>query len=184
MRRLGLLFTLLAALAGCGNARTRPPDIEHPDAPRVSREYAIANAGVSFTGPGNWQALPPAGTLVGGIRDKTATLAIWRYPRTEPLPSTTAALEEVRGLLLARIKQRNPTFVVRQSRLRRRGGVEGIELVGRQTIAGLRYYVRSTHLFKAAAEVVIDAYAPPAEFVRVDRTVFGPVLRSLKVTEP
>ncbi len=184
MRRPGLLIILLVALAGCGNARTRPPDTEHPDAPRLPHDYAIADAGVSFEGPGNWQPLPPGGPLVGGIRNKTATLAIWRYPRTEPLPTTSAALEEVRGLLLARIRQRNPTFVVRQSRLRRRGGLEGIELVGRQTIAGLRYYVRSTHLFKAGAEVVIDAYAPPGEFVRVDRTVFGPVLRSLKVTTP
>lgn len=184
MRRLAGTLIAAAALAGCGNARTRPPDIEHPDAPYRSRAYDYQVAGVAFEAPENWQSLPADGPLIGGIRNKTGTVAIWRYPRTEPLPADRRALKEVRGLLEARVKLRNPTFRIRESRLRRRGGARGIELVGSQTIAGLPYEVRSSHLFKAGAEVVVDAYAPPADFARVDRTIFKPLLRSLEVTAP
>jgi len=186
VRRLVGILTAAAALAGagCGNTRTQPPDIEHPDPPLRSQVVDYGDAGVAFTAPANWQSLPADGPLVGGIRNKTATVAVWRYPRTEPLPATKRALEEVRGLLEARIELRNPTFQIRTSRLRRRGGATGIEVVGSQTIAGLPYDVRSSHLFKAGAEVVVDAYAPPGDFKRVDRTVFKPLLKSLKVTSP
>ncbi|MGI8623171.1 MAG: hypothetical protein ACR2NB_06720 [Solirubrobacteraceae bacterium] len=184
MRRLAGILCVAAGLSGCGNARTRPPDIRHPDAPLGTRPYDYKQAGVAFTAPANWQELAPAAALVGGVRNKTATVAVWRYPRSEPLPSGRADLEKVRGLLVGRVKLRDPAFVVRTSRIRRRGGARGIELVGRQTIAGLPYDVRSEHLFKAGAEVVVDAYAPRAEFRRVDRTVFKPLLRSLKVTAP
>jgi hypothetical protein len=44
--------------------------------------------------------------------------------------------------------------------------------------------VRSTHLYAYGAELVVDAYAPPGEFARVDRRVFGPMLRSLRVQRP
>lgn len=184
MRRLAGILIAAAVLAGCGNARTQPPDIEHPDPPFRSRAVDYGEAGVAFTAPGNWQELPADGPLIGGIRNKTATVAVWRYPRAEPLPRDRLALKQVKGLLEARIVQRNPTFRVRSSRLRRRDGAAGIELVGSQTIAGLPYDVRSSHLFKAGAEVVVDAYAPPSDFRRVNRTVFGPLLRSLEVTVP
>ena len=59
-----------------------------------------------------------------------------------------------------------------------------IELTGTQTVAGFTYDVRSAHLFREGAEVVVDAYAPPADFPRVDRTVFEPALRSLKLSSP
>jgi hypothetical protein len=39
-------------------------------------------------------------------------------------------------------------------------------------------------VYAHGAELVLDAYAPPAEFARVDRTVFRPLLRSLTVKPP
>lgn len=184
MRRLAGILCLTAAVAGCGNARTQAPDIQHADAPAGERGVEYGSAGVTFTAPKNWQDLPASGPLVGGVRSKTATVAVWRYPRSEPLPEGKTALEEARGLLEARVKQRNPTFQVRESAVRRRGGAPAIELLGSQTVAGLPVDVRSAHVFKAGAEVIVDAYAPPGDFARVDATVFEPLLRSLEVTAP
>ena len=121
---------------------------------------------------------------MGGIRSKTATLAVWRYPRTEPLPKTQPELERVRDLLVERVKARDPKFQLQSTSLDDRAGAKAIEIVGRQTIAGLPFGVRSTHLFTNGSEVVLDAYAPPEDFPRVDKTVFVPVLDTVKVGAP
>ena len=42
--------------------------------------------------------------------------------------------------------------------------------------------VRSTHIFTDRSEVVVEALAPPAAFPALQRTVFGPLLRSLKIS--
>jgi hypothetical protein len=44
--------------------------------------------------------------------------------------------------------------------------------------------VRSTHLFDRGTEIVIDAYAPPGDFARVDRSVFQPLIRSVRLRAP
>jgi hypothetical protein len=173
--RAALACLAAALLAGCGNPRTRPPETVVPEAPLGARQVRLD--GIRFTAPVNWPDLPAQGDRLGGIRSRTATLAVWRYPRTEPLPSTRAALEQVRGLLEGQVRRRDPGFRLRSSRLLR----DGIELVGRQTIAGLPFDVRSRHLFRHGAEVVVDAYARPADFARVDATVFEPLLRSLRL---
>ncbi len=178
MRRATVLVCLFA-LAGCGEQRKTPGDVAHADAPRGFRDSTVD--GVTYSRPSNWTDLPPAPPLSGGVRSKTATVAIWRYPRTEPLPADTAALEQARAALLDRIRQRNPTFAVRTSEVKDLGGGRGIELTGRQTVAGFTVDVRSAHVFKRGAEVVVDAYAPPGDFPRVDRTVFTPLIASLKV---
>jgi hypothetical protein len=40
------------------------------------------------------------------------------------------------------------------------------------------------HAYGKGAEVVVDAFAPPKVFRRVDRQTFGPVTRSLKLRAP
>jgi hypothetical protein len=168
------------AIAGCGNDRGVPPDTTTPEAPIGTKLTILDGAGVRFTSPANWPDLAPQGHRAGGIRSRTATVAVWRYKRTEPLPQDAAALRRVRDLLVERVEARDPTFRLRSARIVRRGGAGGIELLGRQTIAGRRVGVRSSHLFARGGEVVIDAYAPPAEFERVDAQVFRPLLRSLR----
>lgn len=172
-------------LTGCGNAVTRPPDTRVPDAPAGTRVVILPATGIKFTAPFNWpnlSSLDPA--MVAGIQNKRATVAIWRYARTEPLPATRTALKEVRGLLLERVKRRDPTFQLDKSAYPRRDGEPSIELLGSQTIAGLRFRVRSAHVFAFGAEFVIDAFAPPEHFERVDKTVFRPLLKSLRFTKP
>ena len=181
MRRPLALATLTLVLSGCGNDVTRPPETRVPDPPRGTRKVDIRDSGIRFTAPFNWPDLQAQGQRVGGIQNKLATVAIWRYQRTEPLPESRAALREVRDLLVERVKRRDATFDLRSSELLRRGGARAIELVGRQTMAGLPYEVRSSHIFHDGAEIVVDAYSPPAYFQRLDETVFVPLLESLRL---
>jgi hypothetical protein len=181
--RRALVIAALA-LAGCGNTAGRPPESVVPATPQGDRFVILKAAGVRFKAPFNWPELAAQGSRAGGIQSRTATVAVWRYPRAEPLPHGKAALEEVRGLLIDRVKKRDPGFELRKSDIRRRAGADAIELVGRQTIAGLPYDVRSSHVFKDGAEVVVDAYARPQDFARVDAAVFEPLLASLKLTKP
>ena len=60
----------------------------------------------------------------------------------------------------------------------------GIEVLATESVNGQARRVRSTHLFDRGAEIVIDAYAPPADFARVDATVFEPLLRSFQLRAP
>jgi hypothetical protein len=63
-------------------------------------------------------------------------------------------------------------------------GVKGIQLVATERISGQQRRVRSTHLFDRRAEIVIDAYAPPGDFARLDDSVFQPLIRSLRLHAP
>jgi hypothetical protein len=170
--------------AGCGEQRTPTPDVQHPDAPNGFKTLAPQGTGIVYSHPTNWTALPARLPFIGGARSKTATLAVWRYPRTEPLPHGQAALEAAKTRLIEAAVKRNPTFTVQSSEVKRIGGAPGIELTGTQTVAGYPFQVRSAHLFKFGAEVVVDAYAPPEDFPRVDETVFRPVLEQLRLRRP
>lgn len=182
MRRplLALAAALLAA--GCGNERTPAPESQLPDPPQGTRVVRLKDAGISFTAPFNWPDYVGQGLRVGGIQNKRATVAIWRYPRSEPLPDTRSELREVERLLIERVKRRDPGFELDKSRVRRRGGAPAIELVGRQTVAGLPYGVRSSHIFFDGHEIVVDAFSPPEYFDHLDRVVFVPLLESLKLS--
>lgn len=172
---------LVLGLAGCGNDRTAPPDVDTPRAPEGERTVRLDAAGIRFTAPRNWPDLPRQDPREGGIRSGRATVAIWRYTRAQALPRTRAELERVRDLLLERVRARDATYEARSTRIVRRGGAPGIELLGTQTLAGTEVGVRSAHLFARGSEYVIDAYAPPGEFERLDADVFLPLLRSVRI---
>jgi hypothetical protein len=178
------MLAAAVVLGGCGNERAPVPDTTTPDPPVGTKLVKLPAAGVRFKAPANWTGLAAQGKRAGGVQSRTATVAIWRYPRTEPLPAGRAALDEVRGLLVDRVKRRDPTFSVEHARIVRRGGADGIEILGRQRIRGRPFTVRSAHLFSDGAEVVVDAYAPPAAFARLDESVFRPALRSLRIRAP
>jgi hypothetical protein len=182
MRRLLLLACVL--LAGCGNEQAEPPDVGAPARPAGTTQVAFDAQGLRFAAPGGWHVQAGQAPLVATIQSGTAQIALWRYPRTEPLPRTAEELEAARTRLEARVRERDPSFQLRDSAITRRGGADAIELLGRQTIAGLPFGVRSSHIFNAGFEVVLDAYAPPEDFARLDATVFQPLLRSLEVRAP
>ena len=184
MRRVVLIAVSAALLAGCGEQRTPAPDLLHAVEPDGFHTLSFADAGVSFEAPLNWQRLPAQDQMVGGISSKTAVVAVWRYPRSEPLPADRDELAQARDRLEERIRLRDPTFALDASRLARFDGARGIEVTGRQTISGRPYDVRSAHVFDEGAEIVVDAYAPVADFARVDGAVFVPLIASLTVTAP
>ncbi len=44
--------------------------------------------------------------------------------------------------------------------------------------------MRSLHAYGHGMEVVMDAFAPPRDFARVDEQTFGPMARSLRLSAP
>jgi hypothetical protein len=176
-----MLLCACTVLVGCGNSRTRPPDLSIPATPDGFSHTSYPAAGLRFNAPRDWRNIPGNSPQVVILQSGLATVAVWRYPRDGPLPHSRASLKTALHSLLAQVATRDPTF-------RRQGAAVvdvadhgAIQIRGLETIDGLRREVRSTHLFVNRSEVVIDAFAPPNQFTRVDTQVFHPLLRSLRV---
>jgi hypothetical protein len=181
------LISVLAAtlLVGCGNERTSRPDIGQIVDPGTFRDLKYADLGISLRTPNRWRtfdadAPPQVATIASG----DAQIAIWRYERAEPLPVDRAQLKAARQALVAQVEGRDKTFELTSSRLVIKPGLRGVELIGQGTNQGERRSVRSLHAYANGYEVVIDAFAPPRDFARVDRETFGPVSRSLRLRKP
>lgn len=173
-----------AVLTGCGNARTPAPDLSVPAVPGAFARQAFPTAGVSLRAPTDWQIQPGNPPLVASVHSGLAAVAIWRYPRTGTLPHSRTDLHRALRRLVARVRERDKTFRLATAAVvpvARRGA---IQLRGLETIDGSRREVRSTHLYVAGSEIVVDAYAPPSKFRSVDRLVFHPLLRGLRVQAP
>jgi hypothetical protein len=184
MRRSALVFAVAAALAGCGNGRARVPDTATPGPPLGTNAAAYPQAGLRFGAPAGWHVEPGRAPLVTTITTGRATIAVWRYPRTEPLPATGAQLEQARAALLAAAKARDASFAEHRTTVTRVDGRPAIVVRGTETLAGQPRTVRSTHVYAFGGEVVVDAFAPARDFARVDRQVFGPLVRSLRLSKP
>lgn len=174
-----------AALTGCGNDRTAPPDVTTPGPPLGANRERLDAAGVSLLVPRGWRydtAVPAP--LVATISEGRATVALYRFPRTEPLPDSAAELDAALDALAGAAKTRNPTFAeVARDRIRV-DGQPAVVLRGRQDVAGQPRTVRSTHVYAFGAELVVDALAPEADFRRVDELVFRPLVRRLELRAP
>jgi hypothetical protein len=181
--RIAVIAGLLAVLlAGCGNDRTPVPDLSVVPAPKQFREAFFDEQGIRFRAPTNWRVVPGEGPQVATVAIGTAQVAIWRYPRTEPLPETRAQLAAARDALVAQIRSRDPTFKLKSTRLVMKEGLRGVEVIGagtNLTNQTARRSMRSLHAYGRGAEVVMDAFAPPKEFHRIDGQTFGPMARSL-----
>jgi hypothetical protein len=172
------------ALVGCGNQRTPAPRVPPPAAPVGQRPVEFFAAGVGFRRPANWVLGPGNAPQLAIIGSGRAAVVLWRYPRTEPLPKGADDLARARRALIAAARARDRSLRVISARTVSVGGARGVELVADERLGASRRRVRSTHLYAHGAELVVDAFAPPDEFTRVDRTVFVPLLRSLRVTRP
>ena len=183
MRRLPLLACLLV-VAGCGNEQAKPPDMSVPARPSGATAVSFAPQGIRLAAPGGWKVQPGQAPLVATIQSGTAQIAIWRYPRTEPLPKTGAQLTQARDLLLQAAKARDQTFTEAKTTITRIGGHPAIQVRGTETLAGQPQTVRSTHVYAFGGEVVVDAFAPAAVFAQVDRDAFRPLVKSLRLQAP
>jgi len=182
--RLPLAAVLALLLAGCGAERLPVPDPARPAPPVGTRGAAFPQAGLRFQAPGGWAFEAGRPPLIATMVSGTATIAVWRYPRTEPLPDTAEQLEAARRQLEQAVRIRDPGFEQRRSRTLEIDGAPAVQITGTTTIAGRRRVVRSTHVYAKEAEVVVDEYAAEPDFGTVDRSAFRPLLRSLKIDPP
>jgi hypothetical protein len=184
-RLLPLFLAALATIAaGCGNERQRAPETPGAASPSGKRTVQLRRYGVAFVSPANWGLTDPKPPQIGAVTSGPVAVVLWRYPRDERLPVSAGELERARSALVAATQARDASLQVLRTRVVRVDGVPGVELVATERIGVARRQVRSTHLYAHGGELVVDAYAPPAEFQQVDRSVFGPLLRSLRLSRP
>lgn len=180
LRSLALLAAaFLAAASGCGYERSKPPDVATPEPPASFQKRSFKKEGLALKAPANWRPTLGQAPLVVTFTSGRATLAVWRYPRSERLPKDRIEVAKVLPALLEAARGRDPALRVSKKRLVTVDGVPGVALTGSETILGQRRRVRSVHLYTDGAEIVIDAFAPPAVFARIDRQVFRTVVRSV-----
>ena len=185
MVRVTLAALLCAALlAGCGETRSRAPGVTAPQPPTAPKGQFFPSAGVRFRAPENWRVQAGQAPLVATVASGQAIVAVWRYPRTEILPRSKTALRKARARLIQASRKRDPRLRLVGSRLTRVDHAPAIVLVAQEIIAGQVRLVRSTHVFADGAEVVVDAYAPPAAFPGANQAVFGPLVASLRLAKP
>ena len=185
------LLTLLAGaavlLAGCGNDRTPVPELGLIPAPKGFRDAEFKAQGVQFRAPTNWRIVPGSDAQLATVAIGDAQVGIWRYERSEPLPETRAQLGAARQALVAQIESRDPTFKLTSTRLVVKPGLRGVEVVGtgtNLTNGAIQRSMRSLHAYGHGLEVVLDAFAPPRDFARVDEQTFAPMARSLRLIAP
>ena len=183
MRRVPVIACAVAILAvGCGNEQSTPPDASRPVHPAGSAPFE--SQGIAFATPGGWHARGGAAPLVATVQSGPAQIAVWRYARTEPLPTTGAQLTQARDLLLQAAKARDQTFKEAKTVITKVDGHPAGQIRGTETVSGQGRTVRSTHVYAFGAEIVIDAFAPADVFGQVDREAFMPVVKSLRLASP
>jgi hypothetical protein len=171
----------LVCLSGCGNSRTPVPSLLVPAPAGGFRTLSYPAAGVSLAVPARWTVIREHAPLLIAIASGGAVISLWHYVRGEPLPATRAQLERARRALLAAIRARQPAVRVIRSRVLRIDQRPAVELNALERIGGVLRRVRSTHVFTAGGEVVLEEYAPARVFHQVDHTVFSPVRQSLQI---
>ena len=184
MRRptlVALTAVLLAALAGCGSDSSSSSTTATTSA-ETSGQFV--KQGVTFTPPADWSVDAGTGHLVATAQAGQATVAVWRYPRTEALPDTKVELQAARDALIKASSKRDVTFEQIKTAATTIAGEPAVQIRAREHIAGQPRTVRSTHIYANGAEIVVDAYADADSFRKVDADVFRPMLRSLHVSEP
>ncbi len=179
LRALTALAVSAVALSACGS--------DHSDGtatPAATASGTFPAQGVTFTPPADWSVNGGDGHLVATAQAGQATVAVWRYPRTETLPKTKLELQAARDALVKASKKRDVTFEQIKTAATTIAGQPAVQIRAREHIAGQPRTVRSTHIYAHGAEYVVDAYADADSFRAVDAKVFRPLLRSLHVSSP
>ena len=184
MRRAPVLVLALVAVAGCGNDKAKAPDVQavRPAFSFVGERFPAQ--GVSFERPSDWLVAKGTPPLLATITAGRVTIAVWRYPRTETLPTTAADLAAARDALVTAARARDKTFTVLKAKGTRAAHEPAVVLMADETVSGQRRRVRSTHVYAFGGEVVVDAFAPPRDYPKVEGPVFRRVVRSLRLTAP
>jgi hypothetical protein len=91
-----------------GAIASSPPDPSRPASALRDAERSYPAAGIRFQAPDDWTFEPGQAPLVTSTADGTATIAVWRYLRTEPLPREDADLADAQRRLVDAAKVRDP----------------------------------------------------------------------------
>src|SRR5689334_7096605 len=159
MRRALLVMLPVFALAGCGSGKDKPPDSTAVPTGGATVTLRYPAAGVVFKAPGDWRRQTGKAPLVAAVQTGQATIAVWRYPRTEQLPVTHKGLQAAKEALVGQIQKRDPSFRVHKAKLLHVGPKRAVQVLGRGTINGNPRMICSTHIYTQKAEYVVDAYA-------------------------
>lgn len=171
-------------MAGCADSRTAPPNVNRPTLPHGTSAHKYPALGVDFRTPSDWSYREGSLPLVATTSSGQAVVAVWRYPRTQPLPRTLSELRAARHALVGAAREHDPTFTYQRAQIVDLNHQPAVVLVGRETIAGQPRAVRSTHVYAHGAEYVIDALAPAGYFARVDAAAFMPLIHSVRFWPP
>jgi hypothetical protein len=182
MRRSAPLALTAAALAGLAIAGCGGSSGGATTTAAAKATGSFPHAGISFTPPSGWNVDAGSGHLVATAQTGQATVAIWRYPRTETLPASKLELQAARDALVDASARRDASFEKIKTAATEIAGEPAVQIRAREHIAGQPRTVRSTHIYAHGAEYVIDAYADADSFRSVDAQVFRPLLRSVRVS--
>jgi hypothetical protein len=181
---VAISLTLALLAAGCGNERQHAPNVTGTQKPARAAHLAYPAGGVTLAAPRNWYQNSGSRPLVALIGSGPATVAVWRYPRKEPIPKGKSELDQAQASLSDSVQARDRSVRIESTKVVTVSGVKGIQLVATERIGGQARRVRSTHLFDRGSEIVIDAFAPPGDFARVDGSVFQPLIESVRLRAP
>jgi hypothetical protein len=184
VRRSLALISLVLLAAGCGTEPGKPPAVTTPKDASGWTDQDLPTQGLKFQRPNAWRYTPGTPPLLATMSSGLATIALWRYPRNEPLPTTPEELSEARDALVAAAKLRDPTFKVIKAKGTRAAHQPAVVIVADETIAGQPRRVRSTHIYAAASEIVVDAFAPADQYVKVEDPIFRELVRSILISAP
>ena len=178
---LGVLA--LGALGGCADSRTPAPNLSRVQPPDGVKTVNYLHNKLSFSAPRDWAIETGHAPMVVTLGSGPALITIWRYPRSprQPVPGNISALQQARRALIAAAAARDRTFRVISSGVVGVNDIPAVELDALETIRGQVRRVRSTHIYEHGTEVVVDEYAPEGLFHLVDRTVFSPLLHSVRL---
>ena len=186
VRRVLLTSALIAAcggtLAACGEGPTASPSVGRPALDPSGEPFAFPEGG-SIDVPASWTITPgaPGATELVRATSGQGAIVVWRYPRTEPLPTSKKDLVNTRRSLKAAVKARDPEFRLTAALLRRIPE-PAVELAGVGSMAGAKRSIRSIHAYADGHEVVVDCIGPLADAAQFNETICTPVLDSLSLT--
>lgn len=175
---------LAAAMVSCGNDKTSAPDVGEIPAPKGFRDAKFTQQGVFLRVPTNWRMVPGESPQIATIAAGDGQIAVWRFPRKEPLPETGLQLDAARQALLAQIQKRDSTFKLTSSRLVVKPKLKAVEILGTGTNQGQQRSQHSLHAYGYGGEIVVDGFTPVKLFDRVDKQTLSKVSRSLKLSKP
>lgn len=173
-----------ALVSGCGNEPSKPPVVTTPKAAFGWVDYGAPGQGVSFQRPSAWRITPGNPPLLATMSSGLATISVWRYPRNESLPTTEEELTVAKDALVAAAKAKDPSFTVIKAKGTRAAHHPAVVIIADETVSGQPRRVRSTHIYAASSEVVVDAFAPADQYAKVEEEIIIPLVRTFKITAP